>query len=103
MGFRIRKRIKIASGLYVNLSKGGTSVSIGGRGASVNLGGKRGPRATVGLPGTGISYSTSLAKKTTETEGQPLPQYQTKPAGMSALRLLFYGILALILLQLIFG
>jgi hypothetical protein len=66
MGFRFRKRISIAPGLRLNLSKGGASWSVGRRGASLNLG-KRGKRMTVGLPGTGMSYSRSLGK-TASTE-----------------------------------
>ena len=56
MPLRFQKRIRLFKGLTINLSKTGTSVSIGGRGATVNLS-KRGTRTTVGIPGTGISYS----------------------------------------------
>lgn len=56
MGFRFRKSFRIVPGVKINLSKTGTSLSLGGRGASVNLGRKR-ARTTVGLPGTGLSYS----------------------------------------------
>lgn len=66
MGFRFRKSFKIAPGIRLNLSKSGTSVTLGGRGASVNIGGKR-PRATVGIPGTGVSYTSPL------NPGQPAP------------------------------
>lgn len=59
MGFRFQKRIKIAPGVRVNISKSGFSTSIGPRGASVTVG-KRGVRANVGIPGTGISYSEQL-------------------------------------------
>ena len=59
MGFRFQKRIRIFKGLTLNLSKSGTSWTLGGRGASVNL--KNG-KATgnVGIPGTGISYRKRL-------------------------------------------
>jgi len=43
-------------GLALNFSKGGVSLSVGGRGNSVNFG-KRGVKQTVGLRGTGISFS----------------------------------------------
>ncbi len=56
MGFRFRRRIKIAPGISLNVSKSGLSTSLGRRGFTVNIGrGKT--RTTVGLPGTGISYS----------------------------------------------
>ncbi len=59
MGFRFRKSLKIAPGLRMNLSKSGTSFSIGRPGATLNVGGKT-PRATIGIRGTGLSYSENL-------------------------------------------
>jgi len=56
MGLRVHEVLKIAPGLWVNLSKSGISLSLGGRGATVNLG-RDGVRGTVGLPGSGLSYS----------------------------------------------
>jgi hypothetical protein len=56
MGLRVRQVLKIAPGLWLNIGKGGISLSLGGRGATVNLG-KQGVRGTVGLPGSGLSYS----------------------------------------------
>ena len=58
MGLRFRKSVKICKGVKVNFSKSGASLSLGGRGHSVTLG--RRSRATIGIPGTGLSYSTSL-------------------------------------------
>lgn len=60
MGFRFRKSVKICKGVKVNFSKSGASLSLGGRGHSVNIG-KR-SRVTFGIPGTGLSYSTSLSE-----------------------------------------
>ena len=59
MGFKFRKRIKLAPGLWVNLSKGFPSFSIGKRGLTTNVG-KRGVRTTVGIPGSGLSYTTKI-------------------------------------------
>lgn len=57
MGFRFRKSLKILPGVRVNLgNKGINSVSVGTRGAKVNVG-KKGVRSTVGINGTGLSYS----------------------------------------------
>jgi hypothetical protein len=61
MGFRFRKRIKLFPGLWINLSKKGGSVSVGGHGATTNIS-KEGVRGTVGLPGTGLSYQTKRLK-----------------------------------------
>jgi hypothetical protein len=57
MGFRFRRSPKIAPGVRANISKSGISYSLGGRGASVTIGHGK-VRRTVGIPGTGISYST---------------------------------------------
>lgn len=61
MGFRFRKRIKIAPGLHLNLSKSGVSASIGGKGATINVG-KKGVKSTLGIPGSGLSHTAQLAK-----------------------------------------
>ncbi len=58
MGYlRIFKRVRIAPGLTMNLSKSGPSLSFGVRGAHVTVG-KSGVRRTHGLPGTGIFYTS---------------------------------------------
>lgn len=67
MGFRFRKRIKIAPGISVNLSKSGISTTIGKKGCSINIGKKR-KSYSLGIPGTGISYSGSLVKKKSATQ-----------------------------------
>lgn len=56
MALGIRKSIKIAPGVRINISKSGVSTSLGVKGATVNLS-KRGTRVTTGIPGTGISSS----------------------------------------------
>lgn len=61
MGLRFRRRIKIAPGLHLNVSRSGVSTSLGGPGATVNAGGVLGARVTVGLPGSGLSYSEALS------------------------------------------
>jgi hypothetical protein len=57
MGWRFYRRIKIAPGVTINLSKQGASFSLGERGAHITFG-RNGIRRTVGIPGTGVSYST---------------------------------------------
>ena len=56
MGFRFRRSIKILPGIRVNFSKSGVSTSIGTRGAHVTIGHGQ-VRETVGLPGSGLSYT----------------------------------------------
>jgi hypothetical protein len=55
MGWRFRKRKRIAPGVTLNVGKRGGSLSFGRRGASVNVG-RRGTQATLSLLGTGLSY-----------------------------------------------
>lgn len=56
MGFRFQKRIRILPRLRINLSKSGVSTSVGGKGFTVNVRNDA-VKTTVGLPGTGLSYS----------------------------------------------
>ena len=62
MGFRFFRRIKLAPGVSLNLSKSGPSVSFGPRGAKITVGGSQGTRATAGIPGTGIYYTKTVGK-----------------------------------------
>ena len=55
--FRFRRSFPLVPGVRLNLRKNSASVSLGGRGAHVTFGGPRGTRTTVGLPGTGLSYT----------------------------------------------
>lgn len=57
MGLRFSKTIRMGKFLRVNLSKSGPSIGLGPRGLNINLS-RRGARGTVGMPGTGISYTT---------------------------------------------
>lgn len=59
MSFRFWRRIRIAPGVTLNLSKSGGSLSFGPRGAKFTIG-PRGKRATMGIPGTGLFYTTTL-------------------------------------------
>lgn len=60
MGFRFSRRLQVIPGVRLNVGLRATSVSIGHRGAWLTVGphGKR--RATLGWPGTGISYTSTL-------------------------------------------
>jgi len=56
MGFRFRRSIRILPGIRVNIGKRGVSTSIGVRGAHVTVGHGK-VRETVGIPGSGLSYT----------------------------------------------
>ena len=57
MGFRFRKSFKIAPGVRVNVGKKSVGISAGVKGARVSVNSKGRKTTTVGLPGTGLSYS----------------------------------------------
>jgi hypothetical protein len=56
MPLRFTRRLSLVPGLRVNLSKSGASLSVGHRGAWWTFG-RRGGRATLGLPGTGLFWT----------------------------------------------
>ena len=60
MAFRFQRRISLAPGVRLNISKRGVGLSVGPRGASVSMG-PRGIHAHAGLPGTGLAYRTQLS------------------------------------------
>lgn len=59
MALNFRRRVKLAKGVHLDISKGGTSISLGGPGATMNLN-TSGIRTTVGAPGAGVSDSHSI-------------------------------------------
>lgn len=80
MAIRWRKRVKIAPGVHLNLSRKGVTANIGVKGASVTVG--RGKSsANLGIPGSGLStrvYAKSHADQSQNnvvtTSGElPLP------------------------------
>jgi Protein of unknown function (DUF4236) len=77
MGFRFRRSFRVLPGIRLNLSRSGVSASFGVRGAHVTLG-PRGTTTSVGLPGTGLSYTSHIPLKGSDARppGQnigPLP------------------------------
>ncbi len=61
MGFNFTKSIKIGKFLKINKTKKGASVSVGGKDLKVTLNDKK--KLTASIPGTGISYDTTLDAK----------------------------------------
>jgi L,D-peptidoglycan transpeptidase YkuD (ErfK/YbiS/YcfS/YnhG family) len=75
MGFRFHKRIKILPGVWLNFGKSGISASVGVKGLTVNI--KDGKaRTTVGIQGTGLSYSET----STSSPGGSTPERPFIPA-----------------------
>lgn len=63
MGLRFRKSVKICKGVSLNFSKSGVGVSLGTNGCRYSINSSGRSTATVGLPGTGLSYSKSFNTK----------------------------------------
>ncbi len=56
MGLRFQRRLKLLPGVHLNLSGSGIGVSVGGRGAHIGVTARGQRYASVGLPGTGLSW-----------------------------------------------
>ena len=80
MGFRFRKSVKIAPGVKLNFSKKSTGVTFGGKGFHYTINSKGKKTTTVGIPGTGISYSTSSNSSTGNKKNT-----KSKKAGIEAM------------------
>ena len=59
MGFNFRKSVKVGP-VRFNVGKSGVGISIGGKGFRVNRSAKGKTKATISIPGTGISYTQDL-------------------------------------------
>lgn len=59
MGLKFRKSIKIAPGVKINFNKKSIGATFGTRGAHYTINSKGKRTASVGIPGTGLSYTTS--------------------------------------------
>ena len=79
MGWHLRfwRRLRIAPGVTLNLSKSGASVSAGPRGAKVTVG-RLGIRRTIGIPGTGV-YATSQSPLARRSEWRALVRAHPNP------------------------
>ena len=64
MGLRFRKSLKIAPEVRLNVGSKSTSISIGGKGLRYNVNSRGRSTTTVGIPGTGLSYTSSKNYKT---------------------------------------
>jgi hypothetical protein len=68
VGFRFQRRITLAPGIRLNLSKRGLGLSVGPRGASLSVG-PSGVHGHAGIPGTGLAYRQKLNTRNRRTSG----------------------------------
>ena len=66
MGLNLRKTKSLGKGIRLTLSKGGPSISIGKPGARVSVN-RDGVRGTVGVPGSGASFSKQKSFKKSDS------------------------------------
>jgi hypothetical protein len=94
--FRFYRRVKIFPGLSINLSKSGPSVTVGVRGAHLTMG-RGGVRRTVGIPGTGIYYTSYSGRHTgyhsshIETPTEPVEQQRAERTAGVLILLIVIG------------
>jgi len=93
MGLRVRKSIQICKGVKVNLGAAGVSLSLGTKGLrhTIHTSGRR--TSSIGIPGTGISYTKTHRKKKnskrlTRTNKQ---QWDGNEAGTDSLKVQEYN------------
>ena len=73
MGLRFRRSIKIAPGVRVNLNKKSASVTFGPKGLKHTVSTTGKSHTTVGIPGTGLSYTTSSGGKSARSRARSAP------------------------------
>lgn len=78
--FRFRRSFKLLPGIRMNLGKRGASFTIGGKGFKTTISGKR-RTTTVGIPGTGLSYTTTSKNKRGKLP-PPLPTSVSIPSAL---------------------
>ena len=89
MGFRFRRSFKIAPGLKVNFNKNSVGLTAGTRGAHYTINSKGKRTKSVGIPGTGLSY--------TETTGGTKSSNNTSKSSSSNSKKGGYGCLSILL------
>lgn len=100
MGIRFRKSFKIAPGIKLNLNKKSAGITLGTRGAHYTLNSKGTRTSSVGIPGTGLSYTeTSGGTKNTKSTTQSNSSNSSKGGNgcLGILLILFLIFLAIYL------
>ena len=68
--FQFRKRVKLAPGLSLNVSKKGLGLSAGPKGVKTSISAQGRITGSAGIPGSGISYRRTLSgSSNTSSEG----------------------------------
>jgi hypothetical protein len=79
MGFNFRKTKKILPGIKLNISKNGLGLSAGVRGARISRGATGRKTASLGLPGTGLSYRKTIKSESEISKSELSESPESKP------------------------
>lgn len=85
MGFRVRKSIKIIPGVRMTFSPGGVSTSVGVRGARVTRGANGRVTRTLGIPGTGISNTSTIRSSSRSGSPKTVETFAASPPAAPTL------------------
>lgn len=103
MGYlRFRRSVKILPGVRVNFNKSSTSVTFGGKGFKKTVSSTGRVTNTVGIPGTGISY-TEVERKASRHTLASVEKQKDQDIGISIKNLLIVSFLIIILMTVIVG
>jgi len=95
MGLRFRKSIKLGKGVKLNLNKKSFGVTVGGKGAHYSINSKGRRTATVGIPGTGLSYTSSSKsgskRKASSTTHTVVPKKEMKTGLIPMILTVLFG------------
>lgn len=86
MGFRVRKSIRVMPGVRLTVSRHSVGLSAGVRGARVSVNSSGRVTRTVGLPGTGISHTTTSSVRSASPRGGTRTAVRAQPAPAPAPR-----------------
>jgi hypothetical protein len=92
MGFRFQRRINIAPGFRLNLSKSGVGVGLGRNGLRLGMDSRGRKYFSIGLPGTGLSYRGFFRRRVTS-------EVRKKILGIAAIVVLLL-VLVILMIQL---
>lgn len=91
VGIRFQRRIRVAPGVRLNLSKSGLGGSVGRTGLRLGLDNKRRKYFSISLPGTGLSYRAFFGRRVTVDT--------LKKVGFAVFAVLCLGALVLFAIQ----
>lgn len=86
MGFKFRKSIKIAPGVKLNLNKKSAGITFGGKGFHHTINTKGNRTTSVGIPGTGLSYSTSSGGSSSKKKDNSYNSFVNETDGVENMK-----------------